>query len=172
MWVGQPSAHGFRGLRDTMPIRSQANPPHGGRLVDLLATGEEAKALREGAASLPVVRLSSRSLSDLELLTVGVYSPLEGFMTEVDYRSVVAEMRLASGVAWPMPVTLGVSGDEAGSAGEGQEIALADETGGVLAVLEVAEKYEYDRVLEARNVYRTEDESHPGVAAVYAQGEV
>jgi len=172
MRVGQPSARGFRGLRDTMPIRNQANPPHGGRLVDLLATGEEAKALRERAASLPVVRLSSRSLSDLELLSVGGYSPLEGFMTEADYRSVVADMRLASGVAWPMPVTLAVSGDEAGSVGEGQEIALADETGGVLAVLEVAEKYGYDRVLEARNVYRTEDESHPGVAAVYAQGEV
>ena len=143
-----------------------------GRLVDLLVRGAEAEALRERAATLPAIRLSARSLSDLELLAVGGYSPLEGFMTEADYRGVVAEMRLASGLAWPMPITLAVSKEETAALREGREVVLADESGRILAVLELAEKFAYDKRFEARWVYRTEDEAHPGVAALYAQGEV
>ena len=71
--------------------------------------GAEADALRDRATSLPTLRLSARTLSDLELLAVGGYSPLDGFMTEADYRSVVDGMHLASGLPWPMPITLGVS---------------------------------------------------------------
>ena len=77
-------------------------PAHGGRLLDLLATGDEAKSLRERAAGLRSIELNSRSLSDLELLTTGGYSPLDGFMTQDDYRAVVAEMHLAGGLPWPM----------------------------------------------------------------------
>ncbi len=146
--------------------------PHGGRLIDLLAAGPAAAALRERAASLPVITLSSRSLSDLELLATGGYSPLDGFMTQADYRGVVNGMHLASGLAWPMPITLGVSSEEAASLKEGGSVALADGAGHILAVLDIAEKFGYDRKLEARNVYRTEDEAHPGVAALYAQGDV
>ncbi len=146
--------------------------PHGGRLVDLLASGPEREALRERAASLPVIRLSVRSLSDLELLAVGGYSPLEGFMTRADYRGVVGEMRLSLGLVWPMPITLAVSAEEASALREGQEVALADGSGRVLAVLALAEKFGYDKRLEARQVYRTEDEAHPGVAALYGQGDV
>jgi sulfate adenylyltransferase len=145
---------------------------HGGPLVDLLISGTEAGALRERAASLPFVRLSARSLSDLELLAVGGYSPLEGFMTEADYRAVVIGMHLASDLPWPMPITLAVSEDEAGALDEGSEVSLADESGRVLAVMDVAQKFGYDKRLEAERVYRTEDEAHPGVAAVYAQGDV
>ncbi len=146
--------------------------PHGGRLVELLVSGPEGEALRQRAASLPAVRLSARSLSDLELLAVGGYSPLEGFMTRADYRSVVKEMRLASGLPWPMPITLAVSRQEASALQEGQEVALADAGGRVLAVLELAEKFGYEKRREARQVYRTEDEAHPGVAALYRQAEV
>lgn len=146
--------------------------PHGGRLISLLVSGPEAQALRERAASLPAVRLSSRSLADLELLATGGYSPLDGFMTQADYRAVVDGMHLASGLAWPMPITLAVSNEEAAPVKEGDSVALADGAGRVLAVLEIAEKFAYDKVLEARNVYRTEDEAHPGVAALYAQGDV
>ena len=155
-----------------MTLRTETYEAHGGPLVDLLVRGSEADALRERAASLPVARLSSRSLSDLELLAVGGYSPLEGFMTQADYRSVVTDMHLASGLPWPMPITLAVSTAEADSIAEGSEIALSHENGTLLATMQVEQKFGYDKRLEAREVYRTEDEAHPGVAAVYAQGDV
>src|SRR5712692_7922672 len=98
-------------------------PRHSGALVDLLVTGPEANELRRHAETLPTLRLNARSLSDLELLAVGGYSPLEGFMTQVDYLAVVDSMHLASGVAWPMPISLAVSGDEAASISEGAEVA-------------------------------------------------
>jgi sulfate adenylyltransferase len=135
-------------------------------------TGPEAEALRERASSLAALRVSQRSLSDLELLAIGGYSPLEGFMTQADYRAVVNDMHFASGLPWPVPITLAVSTDEAGAIAEGSEIALADESGRVLAVMQLEQKFGYNKRLEAREVYRTEDEAHPGVAAVYAQREV
>src|SRR5207244_7039722 len=155
-----------------MTLRTETYEAHGGPLVDLLVPGSEADALRERADSLPVARLSSRSLSDLELLAVGGYSPLEGFMTQADYRSVVTDMHLASGLPWPMPITLAVSTAEADSIAEGSEIALSDENGTLVATMQVEQKFGYDKRLEAREVYRTEDEAHPGVAAVHAQGDV
>ncbi len=146
--------------------------PHGGRLIDLTVSGPDAQALRERAASLPVVAVSARTLSDVELLAIGGYSPLEGFMTRADYLGVVNDIRLASGLPWPMPITLAVSTDVAATIGEGSEIALADDQNQVLAVMRIDDKFSYDKQLEARQVYRTEDEAHPGVAAVYAQGDV
>jgi sulfate adenylyltransferase len=128
-------------------------------------------ALSERADSLSAIRVNARTLSDLELLTVGGYSPLDGFMTENDYRSVVSDMHLTSGLPWPMPITLAVSTEEARSIDEGNEIALTDESGRVLGVMQVEQKFSYDKRLEAREVYRTEDEAHPGVTAVYAQGD-
>jgi len=121
---------------------------------------------------MPVVRLSARSLSDLELLAVGGYSPLTGFMTEPDYHSVVSDMHLASRVPWPMPITLAVSTADADAIAEGSEIVLCDENGSMLAIMQVEQKFGYEKRLEAREVYRTEEEAHPGVAAVYAQGDV
>jgi sulfate adenylyltransferase len=144
-------------------------PAHGGRLIDLLATGDDANSLRERAAGLPTVVLNSRSLSDLELLTTGGYSPLDGFMTQDDYSAVVSGMHLAGGLPWPMPITLAVSGEQAAAIKEGDEVALTDEAGRILAVLEVREKFGYDKEAEANGVYRTDDEAHPGVAALYAQ---
>jgi sulfate adenylyltransferase len=153
-------------------MATQTHEAQGGPLADLLVTGAEEQSLRERAASLPTVRLSQRSLSDLELLAVGGYSPLDGFMTEADYRAVVSGMHLSSGLPWPMPITLAVSTAGAEAISEGSEIALAGESGRVLAVMSVEQKFGYDKRLEAREVYRTEDEGHPGVAAVFAQGDV
>src|SRR5450759_1724188 len=150
----------------------ETNPAHGGRLIDLLAGGEDATVLREQTATMPVVTLNSRSLSDLELLAVGGYSPLEGFMTQADYRSVVDDMHLASGLPWPMPITLSVAEEDAQGVSEGGDIALAGEGGRILASMRVREKFGYDKQAEAEKVYRTDDEKHPGVAAVYAQGDV
>ncbi len=146
-------------------------PAHGGRLIDLLVTGDEAQSLRERAAGLPAVALNSRSLSDVELLATGGYSPLEGFMTRDDYRAVVAGIHLAGGLPWPMPITLAVSDEQAAAIKEGDEVALTDETGRLLGVLEVREKFGYDKKAEANGIYRTEDEAHPGVAVLYAQGD-
>ncbi len=141
-------------------------------LKELLVTGAEADALREKAAGLRTLRLSPRSLSDVELLAIGGYSPLDGFMTRADYLGAVNDMHLADGVAWAMPITLAVSEDDAASLKEGDEVALAGESGHAMAVLEIREKFPYDKALEARSVFRTEEEAHPGVAALYSQGPV
>jgi len=149
----------------------ETNPAHGGRLIDLVVSGDEAKTLLEQASTRPVVTLNSRSLSDLELLAVGGYSPLEGFMTQSDYRSVVDDMHLASGLPWSMPITLAVDDDDARSISEGDDVALADESGRILAVMHVREKFGYDKHVEAEKVYRTTEEKHPGVAALYEEGD-
>ena len=149
----------------------ETNPAHGGKLIDLVVSSDEGKELRGQSNELPLLKLNSRSLSDLELLAVGGYSPLTGFMTRADYGSVVKDMHLADGLPWSMPITLAVSDDEAGAIAEGNDVALADETGKVLATMQVREKFGYDKTAEAASVYRTEDEKHPGVAAMYAQGD-
>jgi sulfate adenylyltransferase len=132
--------------------------PHGGSLVD--RTGERPDDLD----SLEVVTLTPREVSDLDLLASGALSPLEGFMGRGDYEGVVDSMRLANGLPWALPVCLAVD-----AAPSGDRVALADESGRKLAVLEVAEVYEYDRDREAENCFRTTDEAHPGVARLYAQ---
>jgi sulfate adenylyltransferase len=132
--------------------------PHGGELVD--RTGERPDDLD----SLDVVVLASREISDLDMIASGALSPLEGFMGREDYEHVVDEMRLASGLPWALPVCLAV--DEAP---EGGRVALADESGRKLAVLEVAGVYDYDKDREAENCFRTTEEAHPGVARLYAQ---
>ncbi|HUF52239.1 MAG TPA: sulfate adenylyltransferase [Dehalococcoidia bacterium] len=146
-------------------------PAHGGQLINLRATGSDAEALRARAAPLPSITLDSRALSDLELLANGGYSPLTGFMTQADYTATVNDMKLASGLPWPMPITLAVDDERAESISEGDEITLKDGLNRLLAVMTVEEKFRYDKKAEAINVYRTDDEAHPGVAALYAQGD-
>ena len=106
----------------------------------------------------------------MKLLSNGAYSPLEGFMVRADYERVLAEMHLANGLPWSVPVTLAV--DTADAPREGTRLALYDGGGGLLGAMDVAEVYAYDKRREARDVYHTEDEAHPGVRAVYAQGDV
>ncbi|MGH2583910.1 MAG: sulfate adenylyltransferase [Dehalococcoidia bacterium] len=147
-------------------------PAHGGTLVNRIVTGEAATALAERAASLAQIRLSERSVSDLEMIAIGGFSPLDGFMGAADYRAVVEEMHLASGLPWSIPVTLAVSAEEARSLPEGGEVTLADQDGRPLAVLTVTETFSYDKQEEAQRIYRTDEEAHPGVAALYRQREV
>jgi sulfate adenylyltransferase len=132
--------------------------PHGGSLVD--RTGDRP----EGVEELERIVLTSREVSDLDMLASGALSPLEGFMGRDDYERVVEEMRLASGLLWALPVCLAVP-----AAPSGDRVALADESGALLAVLDVEEVYEYDRAREAERCFRTTDEAHPGVARLYAQ---
>ncbi len=148
--------------------------PHGGVLVDRVLRGEVREAVRERAERMLKIPLDRMGLSDLELLAVGAFSPLTGFMLKADYDRCVEEMRLTNGLVWTIPVTLAVEKDLADRVKEGQEVALC-EGDRVLAVMEVAEKYPYDRKVkerEAKEVYRTTDEAHPGVARLYRRGEV
>lgn len=149
-------------------------PPHGGGSLRplLVPAGERAEAL-ERAARLRKVPIASREASDLFMLGMGAYTPLDGFMGHDDWRSSVTEMRLANGVFWPVPITLSVSADLAGALCVGEDIALADaENGEVLGQLKVREKYRIDRTLECSHVFRTTDPEHPGVAKVVRQAEV
>ena len=144
--------------------------PHGGTLVNREVKGTERERLVEAAGGMPALRLGARAASDLELIATGAYSPLEGFLGEADYVSVRDNMRLASGAAWSLPVTLPVTKEEAGRLGVGRDVALY-EGGHLLGVLHLEEKYARDKVREAELVYRTTDEAHPGVRALYGEGE-
>ena len=146
--------------------------PHRGQLVDRYAVEGDIEALRERAASLPSITLGARELSDAHMVAQGVFSPLDGFMTSADYRAVVDSMHLASGAAWPLPVTLGVDQAQADSLVEGQELALQDTKGKLVGVMELRETFGYNKKHEADRVYRTTEEAHPGVAGLYAQGDV
>lgn len=148
--------------------------PHGGALVDRVMRGEVREAVQERAERMTRIPLDPMGLSDLELIATGALSPLTGFMRQADYERCVEEMRLTSGVVWPVPVTLAVEQELADQIKLGQEIALC-EGDRALAVMEVAEKYPYTREVkerEAREVYRTTEEAHPGVARLYGRGDV
>ena len=144
--------------------------PLGGTLKPLLAAGIERVELVDRARALPQVRLSSRETSDLIMLASGAFSPLDGFMVKRDYDPVVEGMRMADGTLWPMPITCAVPSEMAASLKIGAEVALLDdESDELMGILKVADKFGYDKRREARLVFRTEDEKHPGVAKLYAQ---
>ena len=157
-----------------MAIKTEytAIEPHGGELVNRRAPKDEQEERKERAAGLKSVTLGARALSDLEMIATGVFSPLTGFMVREDYESVVENMRLANGLPWSLPITLSVSQEEADSINEGEEVALVDGNGRIVATLAVEDLYSYDMEREAREVFRTTDEEHPGVAALYRQEEV
>jgi sulfate adenylyltransferase len=147
-------------------------PPHGGKLVNAFVSGSAAEALRERAQSLTKLHLADRRLSDLEMIGCGAFSPLDGFMNRSDYDNVVVNKRLTNGLPWTIPITLAVTSDEAEALDIDQEIALVDKFENILAVMQVEEIYRYDREREARLVYRTTDDAHPGVRALYRRGDV
>src|SRR5689334_15363279 len=146
--------------------------PHGGELVDRWAHGAEKEKLVEKAKSLPSVTLDERAAADVENIAVGAFSPLKGFMTSKDYLRVVREMRLENGLVWSVPITLAVSQAAAESIRVGGELALKMPDGRLVAVMEVMDTFVPDKALEAREVYRTTDDKHPGVAHVKASGDV
>jgi sulfate adenylyltransferase len=145
----------------TVAAEAKLIAPHGGTLVD--RTGERPADLD----ALETIALTSRELSDLDMLACGALSPLEGFMGRDDYESVLDSMRLANGLPWALPVCLAVVG-----APKNDRVALADETGRKYAVLDVEDVYEYDKGREARQSFRTTDAAHPGVARLYDQADL
>ena len=147
--------------------------PHGGgELRPLLLQGAEADAERKRAATLPALKVSSRERGDLIMLGIGGFTPLDGFMTHTDWQGVCDGMKTASGLFWPIPITLSVDAAQAAGIATGQELALADpDDGSLLATMLVTEKYRIDKAHECATVFRTTDPKHPGVAMVMAQGE-
>ncbi len=150
---------------------STVNQPHGGRLVSRLATGERADQLESEARGLNTLTLSPFEVSDLEMLAIGGFSPLEGFMTKPDYEGVVRERHLASGLPWTLPVTLAITSEQATGFRGMQRVALANPTGELLAILSIEDAFPFDREVEAREVFGTKDQSHPGVAYLSTRGD-
>jgi sulfate adenylyltransferase len=138
-------------------------PPHGGELVDLVATPSRTTELKAQSREYPSWDLSPRQTCDLELLLSGGFSPLRGFMTRSDYEGVCHNMRLKSGVVWPMPITLDVTEAFAKSLKPGSsKIALRDPEGVMLAVLSVEDVWQPDRKAEAQAVFNSTSAAHPG----------
>lgn len=153
--------------------------PHGGKLINRLASGDERERLLREAAELEAIAITPWAISDLDLIGVGAFSPLTGFMTEQDYRSVVKNMRLANGTVWSIPITLSVSEEQSASLTPGKKVALTGEQDGVIyGLLEVADVYRVDPLEEAVHVFKTDDNEHPGVkkllerSPIYVGGEV
>lgn len=141
--------------------------PHGGRLVNQILTGRAKEEMSARAEMMSRLVLDNWEISDLELIANGAFSPLTGFMKKADYENVVHNMRLADGLVWSIPIVLGVTPQEAEQLVVGGETGLYNEDSLLLGILKVEEIYEYNRELEARKVYRTTDENHPGVRRVY-----
>lgn len=146
-------------------------PAHGGRLINRETTGVERETLLERAPAMPRINLRAREISDLEMIANGAFSPLEGFMCEDDYVAVRGNMHLASGLPWTIPVTLSASDDLAERLTEGSDVALYSIDDHLLGVLHLRQKFRYDQQREAERVYLTTDPSHPGVRALFDQGE-
>ncbi|HJW27070.1 MAG TPA: sulfate adenylyltransferase [Rhodocyclaceae bacterium] len=148
------------------------NPHGGGDLKPLLLVGEERLAELQRAASMPKVRVSSREKGDIIMLGIGGFTPLDGFMTHADWQGVCDGMRTASGLFWPIPITLSTDGDTAGALKIGTSIALVDpDSDDILATMQVTEKYRIDKSHECMTVFKTADPEHPGVRMVMEQGE-
>jgi sulfate adenylyltransferase len=155
-----------------MSQHSDRIAPHGGILVNRIATLDQRQEFFDKAEVLPRVQLSDRSISDLQMIAIGALSPLKGFMNEADYRSVVKQMRLSNGLPWSVPITLSVTEAVADTLKEGTLVRLDTPAGEFAGILELAEKYRYSKEEEALNVYRTDDLKHPGVQVVDQSGPV
>lgn len=153
---------------------SKLVPPHASdSLKPLLIPERERHQELERAKSLTKVPMQSREVSDVLMMAMGAYTPIDGFMNEADWRGSCADMKLANGVFWPIPITLSTTEALADTIAIGQEVALVDaETDAILAILEVSEKYTPDKAFECSHVFRTTDDAHPGAQKVLSQGNV
>ncbi|MBI5208175.1 MAG: sulfate adenylyltransferase [Candidatus Firestonebacteria bacterium] len=145
--------------------------PHGGKLINLIVKNEERDTLLEKAKIFQKVELNKRELSDMYLLSIGAFSPLEGFMTKKDYNGVVDNMRLSSGYVWTIPITLSVDKNKAEKINIGEKIALTNNEE-IIAVMDIEDKFEFDKDKEAIQIYGTNDIKHPGVAYLNSMKEI
>lgn len=155
-----------------MTQHQDAIAPHGGSLINRVASEAQKQDLLAKSDSLPRVQLDKRATSDLEMIAIGGFSPLAGFMGQADYEQVVHHMHLEKGLPWSIPVTLSVDETVADALSIGDLVRLDDPTGAFVGVLELTEKYTYDKTQEAVQVYKTDEMKHPGVKVVFEQGAV
>jgi sulfate adenylyltransferase len=154
------------------PAHRQSPAPHGGRLIQRVLEGKKAEDALRAARTLPCLTVNREVIVNMEMIATGVLSPLEGFMGQKDYQSVLDRGRLANGLPWTMPITLAPSGhgreQTVDKLKEGQEVALLDEeTREPVAILHLEEKYPYDKAERARKVFATEERRHPGVDHIF-----
>ncbi len=143
--------------------------PHGGKLIDRFT--KQPDALRQKAAALPKITLSAKQACDLEMIAIGAFSPLTGFVNRADFESICKTMHLADGAVWPIPITLAVDEETKSQLSEGGQAALHHTDGTLLAVIQIEQIYPHDKKLEIPNVFGTEDPEHPGVKAVLEEGD-
>ncbi len=148
--------------------------PHGGgELKPLLLSGQALADEQRRAAALKKVNVSSREAGDIIMLGIGGFTPLDGFMTHADWQGVCDGMKMASGLFWPIPITLSTDKASADRIKEGEEVALFDsQRNEILATMKLTQKYAIDKAHECMQVYKTTDLEHPGVKMVMEQGEV
>ncbi|MGC8976029.1 MAG: sulfate adenylyltransferase [Candidatus Ratteibacteria bacterium] len=145
--------------------------PHGGKLINCVLNDDEKKEFIEKVSYLKKIYLNEREVSDLYMISIGAFSPLDGFLNKDDYINVVENMRLKNGIVWPIPITLSIDDEERKILKEGEEIVLSSPENIHLGIMKIDEVYSYDKKKEARYVYKTEDENHPGVSYVYSNGD-
>lgn len=145
--------------------------PHGGKLINQFPPEDVKEELIEKAKFLKRVKTGLKELCDAELIGLGAFSPLQGFLKKEDYVSVLEQCRLQSGIVWPLPVNLSIEKEFSREIKEGEKVALSFQRE-IYALLEVEELYSYDKKKEAQLVFKTTDSSHPGVQSLYSQGEV
>ncbi len=146
--------------------------PHGGELVHCIVDGPRAEKLRGEAVDLPAITLSSKQACDLEMIAIGAFSPLRGFVNRDDFRSICRDTRLADGTVWPIPITLAIDESSRNGLKEGGRAALKHADGTLLAVIDIEQIYPHEKDIEIPNVFGTDDTNHPGVAAVVAEGDL
>jgi len=152
-------------------MSSHLIPPHGGTLINRIVDADQASKLKAAAKSLPKITLSAKQACDLEMIAIGAFSPLTGFVKKADFQGICKDMHLANGTAWPIPITLSVDDAVKATLKEGGQAALHHSDGTLLAVIDCEEIYAHDKKLEVPNVFGTEDQAHPGVKAVIDEGD-
>jgi len=146
--------------------------PHGGELVNRIAAGEQREALLAEAANLNTIIINTWTISDLDLIGVGAFSPLTGFLGESDYHAVVSQMRLSNGTVWSIPITLSVSEAKAGELKTGERAALVGEDGITYGIIDVESVYMVDQNIEAVKIFKTDDLAHPGVQKLFERSNI
>jgi sulfate adenylyltransferase len=169
--VSQPPVSNIRASKT--PVSKLVKPHGGGPLKPLLLSGPALEAELTRARSLPQIPVSSREKGDLLMLGIGGFTPLDGFMNHADWQSVCDQYTLASGIFWPIPITLSATRPVADTLKLNSEVALTDgDTGEILATMSITEKYVIDKAHECQSVFKTTDIAHPGVQMVMEQAEV
>src|SRR5690625_3080776 len=157
--------------QEALNFEKYPQQPHGGKLVNRVAVGEERERLLEEAASLPKIMIDLEAIITTEMIATGVLSPNEGFMLEEDYKSVLKEGRLSNGLVWPVPLSFAPIGDRneevANSLSVGDRVSLIDEDFEPVAILDVEDKFAYDKKERAKHLFGTTDRNHPGVDSIF-----